>query len=105
MVLPREPPIAAGGKAKVLSKWPAFALFLPVMSVEGAGVGGKLGRGMMGRWAAGALIRKPESRRRPMLAAARGQELEDRGGNDDDNDKDCDRQTLETLRRAVSRAV
>lgn len=49
MMLPREPPMAAGGKANVLSNWPAFELLLPVMSVEGAGVGGKLGRGMMGR--------------------------------------------------------
>lgn len=39
---------------------PAFALLLPVMSVEGAGVGGKLGRGMMVRWPTGALIGEAE---------------------------------------------
>lgn len=49
-VLPRLPCMAAGGRAKFVSNWPAFPLaLLPVISVEGAGVGGKLGRGMMGR--------------------------------------------------------
>jgi hypothetical protein len=54
-ILPR-PLMAAGGRAKLPSSWPAFTLLLPVMSVEGAGVGGKLGRGMMERWPAFALI-------------------------------------------------
>ena len=74
MVLPREPPIAAGGRANVLSNCPAVALRLPVMSVEGAGVGGKLGRGMMDRRPAGALIGGAEGL--PVRAAAR-EEQED----------------------------
>ena len=75
-MLPRELPIAAGGRAKVLSNWPAFALLLPMISVDGAGVGGKLGRGMMGRWPE-TLIGGSEGRLGPMLVAARGQREED----------------------------
>lgn len=51
LVLPLLLAIAAGGSAKLESRWAAFALLFPVISVEGAGVGGKLGRGMIGRWA------------------------------------------------------
>jgi len=40
LVLPLPPPIAAGGRVKVESSDAAFALVLPVISVEGAGVGG-----------------------------------------------------------------
>lgn len=57
VMLPRLLAMAAGGKAKLASSnWGALALLLPVMSVEGAGVGGKLGRGMMGRCPVFALI-------------------------------------------------
>jgi hypothetical protein len=48
-VLRRVVAIAAGGSA-MLSNWLAFILFLPVMSVLGAGVGGKLGRGIIALW-------------------------------------------------------
>jgi hypothetical protein len=41
------PPRAAGGRAKPPSSRGALTLLLPVMSVEAAGVGGKLGRGMI----------------------------------------------------------
>lgn len=37
---------AAGGRVKPPSNSGAFALLLPVISVEGCGVGGKLGRGI-----------------------------------------------------------
>lgn len=37
---------AAGGRVKPPSNCGAFALLLPVISVEGCGVGGKLGRGI-----------------------------------------------------------
>ena len=64
MVLPRAPllPMAAGGREKcAVSKGHALVLVLGLISVEGAGVGGKLGRGMMGRWT-GALMRKAKGR-------------------------------------------
>jgi hypothetical protein len=106
-VLPRAVPMAAGGREKcVVSKGPACALALAVMSVEGAGVGGKLGRGMMGR-PAGALIGDGQGRGRGR-GRGRGHRMERSvqravpGG-------DPDTATLETLRRAalstVSRAV
>jgi hypothetical protein len=47
-VLPLLLAMAAGGSANPDSRLAAFALLLPVISVEGAGVGGKLGRGIMG---------------------------------------------------------
>jgi hypothetical protein len=49
LVLPRLPTIAAGGNVKFVSSWPTFALLFPVISVEGAGVGGKFGLGMIAR--------------------------------------------------------
>lgn len=48
-MLPLLPPNAAGGSEKPASSWVVFALAFPEISVEGAGVGGKLGRGMMVR--------------------------------------------------------
>lgn len=68
-MLPR-PLMAAGGRAKLPSSWAVFTLLLPVMSVEGAGVGGKLGRGMMVRGLAFALIGLAGARRLAVQSTA-----------------------------------
>jgi hypothetical protein len=110
-VLARALPMAAGGRENcVVSKGPACALVLPVMSVEGAGVGGKLGRGMMGR-PAGALIGDGQGQGQ-VRGRGRGRgrgHRQERSVQSAVPGGDPDTATLETLRRAalstVSRAV
>lgn len=52
--------IAAGGRTNVVSSWVAILLLFPLISVDAAGVGGILGRGMIARWWAAFPIMGPQ---------------------------------------------
>lgn len=75
-MLPLLLAMAAGGSAKPGSRFAAFAPLFPVISVEGAGVGGKLGRGMIGRWLVFSLMGLGGEVETGSPASGRGQEQE-----------------------------
>ena len=79
-MLPLLLAMAAGGSAKPGSRFAAFALLFPVISVEGAGVGGKLGRGMIGRWPVFSLMGLGGKVETCSPASGRGQEQEGTNG-------------------------
>jgi hypothetical protein len=60
---------AAGGRLKPPSSGGALALLLPVMSVEGCGVGGRLGRGIMVR-----VVLIEEGMSQPVSSSTRGRD-------------------------------
>jgi hypothetical protein len=74
--------MAAGGSANPDSRLAAFVLLLPVISVEGAGVGGKLGRGMMGGWPVFSLMELGGEVETGSPASGRGQEQESEDNNE-----------------------
>ena len=82
--------IAAGGSVKFESSWLTFALLFPVMSVDGAGVGGKFGRGMIDRWPVLPVMRvvaREATQKQSSMGGGREARAEKRGETTERHDK------------------